>query len=350
MIRHKIQQHTNNIYNLSNKKYSIKVVNARTLLKPSRFDLFAKLFYIVNKKVDYQKALEVYSAHIKAFNPDFKEPGRTDKNSISDFVNTFDDLILQFSKSEFNSDISVIPVDSDGVILDGAHRVSVLAFYNKTVTIAQFENTFAKCPFNFEYFKKRGVKWKILNLIALEMCNWLNNIHIACIWPKIGSTASVNNVISLLDNDFGIGYIYKEVISLSSFIDFIKNVYLGQEWTKNYTAVKDKAIKCFSYNKNTTFVIFENNKGLSYVIDRKDQIRELFTFEKHSIHISDNKTETYEIANLIFNETSIWRKNTNRNTSYKFLREIKEQIYYVKNIYWLNLKIKIASIYNQLKG
>jgi hypothetical protein len=53
----KIQKHTIDIYDLKSKKYQVEIVNARDLLTTSRFDLFAKLFYIRNIDNDKELAL-----------------------------------------------------------------------------------------------------------------------------------------------------------------------------------------------------------------------------------------------------------------------------------------------------
>ena len=63
------------------------------LLVGSRFDLFAKLYYIRHRQTDNVMAREVTTNTFKAFNPDLKEPGREDKNGYDDFIDAFDALI-----------------------------------------------------------------------------------------------------------------------------------------------------------------------------------------------------------------------------------------------------------------
>ena len=111
-------------------------------------------------------ATKVYSEHIKAFNPDFKEPGRDDKNGCSDFINDFNAIIRQFKNNEFDDSISIVPVDKNGIILDGSHRLAALAYYNRTITIARFHNVTAKCRFDYDYFLNRGLSRTIADIIA----------------------------------------------------------------------------------------------------------------------------------------------------------------------------------------
>ena len=143
-----LQEHTIRLYDLENHSYAIQKVKARSLLSVHRFDLFAKLYYAHYRKEEPELAKEVYLKHIKAFNPDGREPGRSDKVSFDDFVIVYDELLDHFSNHEFDTSKSIVPVSSDGMILDGAHRVAALAYYDKDITIAKFEGVIPVCQFN----------------------------------------------------------------------------------------------------------------------------------------------------------------------------------------------------------
>ena len=340
MILDKLQQHTIDIYNLANKSYEVKSVNARTLLTSARFDLFAKIYYIANKENNNTSAKEIYAEHIQAFNPDLKEPGRNDKNGIEDFINAFDNIIYQFSATEFDPDKSLIPVDSNGVILDGAHRVAALAFFNKNATIVQFKDTTAKRAFNYEYFKQRGLGWHCLDTIAHEMVKWLPNIHVACIWPKVGTKENVQIITSLINQDNTIGYINQLRLNLSSLEKFVKEIYQQQDWTQNPIAVKDKTINCYKANKPISFIWFEHNGDLEQLIALKELIRQHFNIGKHSIHITDNNSEAQFISEVLFGNNHVIPNSTKQSLS----SQIAEFTYQLKHVHWLNLKIKIASL------
>lgn len=181
----KFQEHTVALYHLDNFSCVIETVDARSLLVVERFDLFAKLFYVEYRNSNPDLAHKIYVEHIKAFNPDAKEPGREDKNSFQDFVSSFNVIIDNFGNGEFDDTISIVPVDKNGIILDGAHRVSALAYYNKKVRIARFPEVERKCRFDYKYFKKRGLSWTTCDLIANYMVKWCNNLYVACLWPKL---------------------------------------------------------------------------------------------------------------------------------------------------------------------
>lgn len=341
MLR-KVQQHTIEIYSLQGKEYCVKKIKARALLTPDRFDLFAKLYYIRNKNKDEVLARNVYIDHIKAFNPDGKEPGRDDKVSLGDFVTVFDSLISEFENSEFNENISLIPVDANGVILDGAHRVAILAYYDKDVTTIQFKNTYAKCSFNYEYFKNRGMSWTNMDIVASEMVKWKTDTLVACIWPKVGSKVQI--ALSHLSKYYKISYIHNEKIKFNSFKNFIRAVYCAQSWTRNPESVCDKAANCYKFGQNMSIVFFEVGNEAETVLEQKEKIREIYGCGKHSLHITDNHSETVEISKLIF--TVCGRKSWIENSALNFfgatIRAGKERLYYFRKVYWINLKVFVA--------
>lgn len=329
-----VQQHTIKIYNLTEKKYQIKKVKARTLLKPERFDLFAKLFFIKYLSKDPEKAHLVYESHIKAFNPDGKEPGRDDKNSIDIFVKTFIDLITEFEETAFDSSKSLIPVDSNGIILDGAHRVAALAFYDKDVTIIQFENVKALARFDYAYFMSRGLQWNICNLIAIEMTHWIPSLKAACIWPKVKDKKFA---IAQISNVADISFSRSINLSFSEMVDFVGQIYQHQSWTKSFEAVKDKARQCYSQNSALQIVLFDC-ANLDEAVDLKAHIRDHYNIGNHCIHISDNQAETTQIAELLLGKQKSKREFIN------------EFFFCFRNIYWINFKVFIAKRISKVKS
>ncbi len=346
----KIQKHTIDIYDLKSKKYQVEIVNARDLLTTSRFDLFAKLFYIRNIDNDKELALKVYTEHIKAFNPDFCEPGRDDKTSLNDFISAFDKLINHFKDKEFDSSISVIPVSEDYVILDGAHRLAALAYWNKKVEIVRFSEVKPKGVFDFRYFRHRGLSISISNIIANEIFHWKSNIHIACLWPKMGNTENKDKAITLINSFSNPFYIKSTITNLKSLTSLIIKTYNHQDWVgtaeNGYAGAKDKALRCFSFNKNIDFVFFTAN-NLEEVTILKEKIRNLFKFEKDTIHITDTYNEAKQLATLIL--TPEGQNSWCSSQKLRLQEYIKEYCFYFKNVIWLNFKIKVASYIKKIK-
>lgn len=339
-----LQEHTIKIYNLAQKEYKREVVNARELLNVARFDLFAKLYYARNRESNYDEALTVYKQHILAFNPDLKEPGREDKNNIDDFVNTFDELLYQFKNKEFDDTVSLVPIDEEGIILDGAHRVAALAYYGKNVTVVRFKNVHSKGPFDYKYFKERGLSWHIADVIAREITFWRKDMLIACLWPGLGDIRRKNECVEMLAQSYKVCYIKDIKLSFKDFRSLIAKVYVGQLWVNNNDAVCNKAILCYgNSNKTMRVVLLQSNVPIEKTITNKERIRRCFHKGKHSIHITDNSDETRRLALLVLSKKglNVWHSESG---VFEIVENIKERWFYFKKVQLIKIKVALAKI------
>ena len=347
----RLQKHTVDIYNLKEKEYQIEEIAACELLTPQRFDLFAKLFYIRNRENNKEQALRVYIEHIKAFNPDFCEPGRDDKISLDDFIIVFDNLIKHFKCHDFDSEKSLIPVSEDGIILDGAHRVAALAYWGKKVKIIRFKGVVSKGAFDYNYFKFRGLSSSISDLIATEIFNWITGVHVACFWPRMGGVREKEKALKIIEAFAHPYFIKKVTLSLPTLVELIANVYGHQDWVGNETngflGAKDKARRCYATNKTIWFVFFSAD-NLNKVLEIKEQIRELFVYEKDSIHITDNDAETKQLVQLVLSEGEENIIVSSKSYLMSLKDSLNDFLFYLKNILWLNFKVKVASLLQKI--
>ena len=345
-----LQEHTIRLYDLENHPYTIHVVKARSLLSVCRFDLFAKLYYASHREKEPELAKEVYLKHIKAFNPDGREPGRSDKISFDDFIQTFDGLLNYFRNHEFDATKSIIPVSSDGMILDGAHRVAALAYYDKDLTIAIFEDIVPVCQFDYQYFKQRGLPQDISDIIAREILQWTSNCFVACMWPRMGTEIQKIDSIRALSR-FSMPFYHKSIeINLDSLTLFIAKVYQKQPWvgTKadHFVGAKDKALNCYSKGNRLDLFFFTTEKSLEEVLELKDQIRSMYPYDKHSIHITDNNEETEDIAFFALTKQGQdqWLYVGNGKGWKLAKQKIKERIYIFQHTYWIDMKVWVAKM------
>lgn len=345
-----LQQHTVNIYQLRNHDCEIRRVEARSLLKPQRFDLFAKLYYIKNFSTRNEEALRVYSEHIKAFNPDEREPGRNDKNGIQNFVSVFDSLINLFKNADFDERISIVPVDKNGVILDGAHRVAALAYYNKTVTIAQYNDVVAKCDFDYSYFKNRGLAWDVADIIALEMTKWVEPLLVACVWPST-TPKQKSFVLDRLDNSHSIAYRKDIRCDLHSLVNFVRYIYRAQDWTQNHDYVLDKASRVYG-KSSLSIVFFMCETSLESILQEKDEIRQLLGTGKDSLHIADNHEETLDIAAVTLDKGRLdqWMANQTLSIVNQMYTRVNENWLIFKKIHWISFKVRVYNLIKRFKS
>ena len=338
-IIQRLQSHTVSIYHLTDDIVEEQIVDAKSLLTPSRFDLFAKLYYIKNRKENPTEAEKIYKEHIKAFNPDLREPGRDDKNGLDDFVSSFNQLIDQFDSQDFNTNISLVPVTEDDVILDGAHRVAALAYYDRKVGIARCKDVKPKADFDFQYFKNRGLSWDTMDVIANEMMHWVPKMYVACLWPKMKNKTQA---VSIIEKKFDVVYEKSLKVNLATFKLLIQRVYDSQPWANAPESVCHKSLQCYDFNGQISFLFFVAN-SLEEVLAVKDEIRGIYGAGKHSLHITDNVEETKAIAKMVLlqDERNKWYGSSAING----LREkIEERLFYFKKVQYLKIKIAIAKI------
>lgn len=344
-----LQEHTVKIYSLNEEQGAIEQVSARSLLRADRFDLFAKLFYIDNRINNPELARKIYQEHIIAFNPDGKEPGRDDKHGVNDFIASFDRLINDLSTRGFDDSKSLVPVGTEGFILDGSHRVAVLAYYNEPVTILRFNGVNPIIRFDYEYFKKRGLSWSVCDCIAEEMVRWLNNIRVACIWPRVSQEKDRQTIIDSLSARHTIGYRKDLRVSLTSLSKFIARCYAHQSWVgdsqNNFAGAADKALQCFGKGGKISFVFFEMEDS-DNLVATKDGIRSMFPYEKHSIHITDNQEETLRVAKdvLLDDGLSKWYGESSITFLGTILYRFRELVYRFKYITLIRIKVCVWKI------
>lgn len=343
----KLQKHTVELYDLGNKDYVLKKLPARDLVKVSRFDLFAKLAYIHYRDTEPERALEIYTEHIKAFNPDLKEPGREDKDGIQDFIDTFDKLIDFFEENDFDPEISLIPISEDKTILDGAHRVAALAYFDKSVSILHFKKVDPVTRFDYKYFQKRGLPSSIADQMVLESLNFTQDLFVACLWPRIGDLAGRAFARSYFEEHFEVFYIKNMSMSLENLSMFVYEIYNHQDWVgtkeNNYAGARNKAMQCYGSSKIVQFVVFKADT-LEEVVAAKESIRNHYQLEKHALHITDDEEETEEIFDLILTEKAAQYQAGHL----QFTDRLREYKALFKNVYLVNFKVRVAGILKKM--
>lgn len=318
----------------SSTKCEIRDIEAKKLIVSSRLDLVAKYKYVEfkEKKIESSFAKDLYAKHIEAFTKGtFTEPGNKEKNSIDKYINTFDLLIENIKKDGFDFNNSIIPMGENLSILDGAHRTSVAAFYEKDVRAIKFDDL--KLNFDYDFFKKRLLEDKYLDYLINEYCKLKKNIYIACMWP-IAKNKKKREEAEKLINKYGELICKKEVaFNYNGLKNFMLQIYGHHNWIgnhmNNYKGVESKVDSCYYDGHPVSVYVFEC-ESLSKVIELKENVRDLFNISNHSIHITDNFKESIQMANLIFNNNCIEfmnkRKPNQFNQFNNFFEELKKEI------------------------
>lgn len=273
-----------------NDNYKIEEIDAKELIVPERIDLIAKLKYIEYREsrcnLDYIK--EIYTAHIEAFsNGSYTEPGNDSKNTINKYFNVFNHLIDHIKQSGLDNKISVIPVGKNNVILDGAHRVAIAAYFNLRVPIIRFENLYAN--YGVEFFQNRLLSQKHIDYLVTEYCKLKDNLYFVCIWPELDEDRLIKSINK--NNDWKVIYRNKMKISNKGLQNIITRIDSNLEWKdehkgENYFTIY--LLECNSFSK---------------VLELKANFQD--TFINHFIHITTNQKETIHLANILLNSADL---------------------------------------------
>lgn len=321
---------------LKEPSYPIKEMKGEDLLTSDRIDILAKYLY-AKFRVEKNKssfAKELYLEHIRVFN-NFIESDDTGKIGEDDFLNSFDELIDSIYLDGFRED-SVIPINQNNLILDGAHRSALAVLKKEKVNTVQIEYTNDKFQFNLDFFKKRGLSDVYLDALAVEYAILKKNTYMVIMWPKVNTDKGEYKKVL---NKFGTIVYEKEIkFNYEGFVNFMTNVYYHEPWLgsikDDFSGARSKASQCYNDKNNLRAILFEADEetDLEQLILMKDEVRKIYNVGKHAIHINDTYEETLEFSKLLFNDNGIAFLNAANSIHHsKFSFLLSEYINWIKN-------------------
>lgn len=295
------------------------------LIRPERFDLMAKYLYIKNylNKNPSSFFIDLYKSHINTFNKAWEYPGT--KKNIDEFILSFNNLIESIKKNGYDNK-SIIEIDSNNILINGAHRLMICYFLNINPNIKKKNKKNYNSNHNYDFFLNRNNYWRRDNeiyenmpiiytdTIALEYLKIKNNVKSMILYP-VSHQLGKRNEIEKIIKDYGILY-YKKLIKLNNngVRNLIKELYRGEKWIGGMFPNDNCGGKfevCYSDDPIELYLI-DFNKDAN-IIKFKDECRKLFNLGKHSLHISDDEIDTFRIGSSLLNENSINFLNNNTN-------------------------------------
>lgn len=319
----------NNQYLLSDRVKDVYQINDKTpcifeydfdprcLLVPSRLDVAAKLYYINAREKGYNMEFpcSFFKEQVTSIT-EFtnSENGSDTKQTLDSFVTEFDIIIDSIKQTGFQTDLSLIPVSKDGVILDGAHRLACCIYFNIPIQIVRFPHVSLNGPiypgvYDYKFFERTLLRREFLELMVQQYIYYkgANNIYLACFWPKsLGSEKLYAQAESIL-KEYPIIYSTQYSFIYSSFLRLISQVYIHDTWVgsldNNFSGAESKAIECYSKNGKCRFILFEGGSKED-TLDLKERIRQIYGVGKHSIHITDSSEESLKLSDIVFNSNS----------------------------------------------
>ena len=277
-------------------------MNPNDLLTHKRFDVVIKYLYASNISSEFYK--NAYKEHLRIWNGFYE--GSPRKRGFEDFDKSF--------KSIINNKVDEpVPVNPEGHITNGAHRLAAALYHQRPINIRNTnsnENNYVES--NYEYFVKRGLAQSIVKRTALEYAKLKTNTHVMCLFPIAHSR--MEEVINIIENHSNIFYKSSEAFNATGQLNLIKELYLSDGWGTE-KAIRKKCKQCFRGMSQVTFILLDA-KNLETVKEMKKEIRSLFKVGNHSVHINDFHEDTIRIAKTVFNTNSIHFLNNRKSVSF----------------------------------
>ena len=280
----------------------MNTINPNDLLTHKRFDVVVKYMYASNLASEFYK--NAYKEHLRIWNGFYE--GSPRKRGFEDFDNAFKSIIN-------NTVDEAVPVNPEGHIANGAHRLAAALYHQRPINIRNTnpdENNYVES--DYEYFVKRGLSQSIVKRTALEYAKLKSNTHVMCLFPI--AHKRMTEVINIIEKHSNIFYKSSEVFNATGQLGLIKEIYLSDGWGTE-KAIRKKCKQCFRGMSQVTFVLLDA-KNLETVKEMKNKIRALFKVGNHSVHINDTHEDTIRIAKTVFNTNSIHFLNNRKSVSF----------------------------------
>lgn len=322
-----LTQYVVNEYKVNtDRDYEVFDIDAKELINDRRIDLMIKYIYIdcKEKGINFDFAKEMYIKHIEAFSKGtYTEPGSPEKNSIEKYLNDFDKLIYDIKHNGFNPEISLVPIGKNNELLDGSHRVACAAYFNKKVRVIKFP--YIERRFGYDFFRTTLLDDKYLDYAAAEYCHIKNDVYVACIWPKAKDKDKRFLAEKLFNDRFKVVYKKSVKLNYKGIKNLMIQIYGHQSWIGNledeFSGADSKAHNSYDKSGYVDVYLIQSD-SFDKVLEAKEDIRTLFGIGKDSVHISDDKREAIQIAELMFNDNSIHHLNNAIPYKYKKFNQL----------------------------
>ena len=268
----------------------------------NRFDLGFKLLWLDAQQGHVSDFAEgIYERHVAAFSlNDMAEPGNEAKRGIARFRTDFANLLTDMRTHGFDATKSLVPLASDGSLLNAGHRAATAMALN--ISVAAVETGLDPVNFDHRFFAKRGMGEGDLDAAAIRMVEAMPNAAIALLWPAArGRDRETDNLIGPL--------VYRRAVRLSLNAGqlLLSRVYRGEPWlgpeAENFPGIRRKLMGTFNGKDPLRVLIFDAPPGRDRM-QLKEKVRALYGIGKHAIHITDTHEEAVELAHLLLSPSA----------------------------------------------
>ena len=288
------------------------------LLNHQRFDVTAKtlLLRFIDKGINSDYAKRVYEHHLKVWNGLVELNPR--KVGLQSYLDSFEQLKKSIDSNHFDWHRSPIIVHN-GNVINGSHRLACALHNNLKVGVREGNAHEGEACSYYHLHSYRnniptGLDRKYSDSMAIEfvrLCKPKRNVYVITVYPSaFGKEEQVMNIIKKHGN-----VVYDKFVNLNKTggRNLVRQLYFGEAWLggrrDRFGGGKQKSDPCFCNDHPTRFILVQAN-SVNNMVACKQEVRQLFRLGKHSVHINDTYEETVRIANLAFNDNSIFHMNT----------------------------------------
>lgn len=300
-----------------------RIVHPKDLISPFRLDVAAKTIfaraYLEGNTSTWPE--EIYKAHLEAWNGFYEE--YPVKSSYNDFKKAFTAMLDDFQSSTFKHHESPIIIGSNGRLRNGAHRLSSSIVTNQLVnTVVDVDS--APGDWNYEYFRnsqKSGIKSDLediyLDAMTVEYVSLVpDRVYAVLFFPVAQKKRhDAEEILKTHGEIINVKHIPKEYLNGES---VIRQLYLGEKWNndQNIEAIKHKAKGCFSGAEDLSVYIIRSSMSEFERRILKEELRDMWGVDKHSIHISDTVEEAHRITRMFFHDQSLRTLSLQRDNEF----------------------------------
>lgn len=296
-----------------------------SIFNANRFDIPAKYLYAYFHEHNIQSnwGLEIYAKHLRVWG-NFQEryPRKT---CLEDYIKAFNNTLASVKARGFDTTTSIIPMGKES-LLDGAHRITASLLYKENVS-CKLINNLAGHFITSDFFKKKGLKEKYLDAMAMQYCTLKDNSYIVVVWPA--AKKKEKEVQSIIKKHTTIVYTKNIRLKNNGPFSFVEQIYADEPWVSDTASLHNQTSGCFpsgSDNYIRIFLVETNNPA--NITTSKQKIRNLFNIGNYAAHSTDTHKEALEIGKIVFNDNSIhfmnYRTNMRNKNFEKFFSQFKQ--------------------------
>jgi hypothetical protein len=240
------------------------------------------------------------------------------KNSKEDFLKSYHNLIDNLRDYGFNPSKSSIPVDVNGFLINGAHRLASSIVLSQSVCVQHlsYKKDFT---FDYKFFLSRGLQKSVIEMEYLKIqlhLNLTSQVTILSLFAK--DEEKEKTMRSILRNkcsrDGFIVYEKDVVVAKLDMKQLIIHMYGLQ--TLIQAKINNMKNKFSKLDLARVRFFFFFGRSSTELKDCKNEIRMLYNDInfKSSVHIPDTPHETLILAETILNNSSLQLINNGKHT------------------------------------